>query len=84
MGCELGLRRGVVIPELCRGVVIPGLCDPGVAPRGCASLTPGCVLAPLQGARGGDDRMLWGGCGDDWMGGRWWWGRLDVMGWMWG
>ena len=42
VGCELGLRRGVVR----RG------CDPGVAPRGYASLTPGCVLAPLQGARG--------------------------------
>ena len=34
----------------------------GVAPRGCATLTPGCVLAPIQGAGGGDDWMLWGGC----------------------
>ena len=33
---------------------------PGVASRGCASLTLGCVLAPLQGAGGGDDWMMWG------------------------
>ena len=37
----------------------PGL-RPGVASRGCASLTPGCALAPLQGACGGDDWMMWG------------------------
>ena len=24
--------------------------------RGCATLTPGCILAPLQGARGRNDR----------------------------
>ena len=39
------------------GVVLPGLRS-----WGCASLTPGCVLAPIQGAGGGDDWMLWGGC----------------------
>lgn len=27
-----------------------------LAPRGCATLTPGCILAPLQGARGRNDR----------------------------
>lgn len=37
--------------------MVVGLCS-----RGCASLTPGCVLAPIQGAGGGDDWMLWGGC----------------------
>ena len=29
---------------------------PGVALR----YTPGCVMAPLQGAGGGDDWMMWG------------------------
>ena len=29
---------------------------PGVALR----YTPGCVLAPIQGAGGGDDWMMWG------------------------
>ena len=29
---------------------------PGVALR----YTPGCVLAPFQGAGGGDDWMMWG------------------------
>ena len=33
---------------------------PGVALR----YTPGCVLAPFQGAGGGDDWMMWG-----WVGG---------------
>ena len=37
--------------------MVVGLCS-----RGCASLPPGCVLAPIQGAGGGDDWMLWGGC----------------------
>ena len=35
-----------------------GSFSPGVALR----YTPGCVLAPIQGAGGGDDWMLWGGC----------------------
>ena len=39
-----------------------GVVPPGLRSRGCASLTPDCVLAPLQGAGGGDDWMLWGGC----------------------
>ena len=57
---------------------------PGVALR----YTPGCVLAPFQGAGGGDDWMMWGwvwrvgcvfvcargACGsDDWM----------MWGWVW-
>ena len=32
---------------------------PGVALR----YTPGCVLAPFQGAGGGDDWMMWGWVG---------------------
>ncbi len=42
------------------GIIAGGLLAGCVlAPRGCASLTPGCVLAPLQGACGGDDWMMW-------------------------
>ena len=52
----------------CDPGVAPWGCDPGVVPPGllpgvALRYTPGCVLAPLQGAGGGDDWMLWGGCG---------------------
>ena len=41
-------------------VFAPRGCGPGVALR----YTPGCVLAPIQGACGGDDWIVWIGLGE--------------------
>ena len=35
-------------------------CAPGLRPGVALRYTPGCVLAPFQGAGGGDDWMMWG------------------------
>ena len=51
-----GYSRAVFLrPGVASRGCVPGL-RPGVALR----YTPGCVLAPFQGACGGDDWMMWG------------------------
>ena len=47
LACGYGVRGGAL-----RYTTL-GLCS---GARGCATLTPGCILAPIQGARCRDDR----------------------------
>ena len=54
------IHNGIIDLWICWGYSRAVFLRPGVASRGCASLTLGCVLAPLQGAGGGDDWMMWG------------------------